>query len=155
MCSLRPWGDLDKDWETGLGGGVWPSVNINHLPIFPAQAKHTLSSPYPVHLLELWWWGLSARSCTGATKQLLNGSPVFRWHHLWLLQIRCKKWITAPKGWCNVSELCWATEWLWIHTGLSALLTLKLHYIQKRSCGFHISRKSSVIHLFFADCQEC
>lgn len=113
--------------------GGWPSVNINHLPISSEKAKYALSSPYPLHLLELWWWGWSAQSCTGATKQLLNESPVFRWHHLWLLQLRCKKWLTAHKGWRNVSALCRATEFrLLIHIGLSALLTPKtsLHHLQ-------------------------
>lgn len=93
------WGTERHRSMGGWGGGV-PSLNIKHLPISPAEAKRSLSLQYPVHLLELWWWDLSARirSCTGATKQLLNGSPVFRWHHLRLLQLRCKKWITAHKG---------------------------------------------------------
>lgn len=108
----------------------------------PQWRPSTLSLPYPVHLLELWWWGWSARSCTGATKQRLNGSPVFRWHHLWPLQLRCKKWITAHKGWRNVSALCWATEFrLLIHIGLGALLTPKNLWHHLQSVGGAVTKE--------------
>lgn len=110
-----------------------------------SRGRNALSLPYPDDLLRVRVMGFIVRSCMDATKQLLNGHSVFRWHHLWLFQLCCKKWVTTQEGWCNLSALCWATElWLLIHNGFSRLLTPKTWWLH-----LHSAFSSTAIKLYF------